>query len=120
MSPKDGEIRKLVGLKNEAFENTKRVLASVRPLEEEAPVEFMEDVRNRDSATFESFMEVLRIARKRLSCIQFRILTMYYGEELTMKEIGRRLGYSESRVSQIHHQAIFALRTKLKKRKGQA
>ncbi len=41
------------------------------------------------------------------------VLTLYYYEELTMKEIGLTLGVVESRVSQIHSSAVVRLRTTL-------
>lgn len=41
------------------------------------------------------------------------VVTLYYYEELTLKEVGKVLGVSESRVSQIHSSAILHLRTKL-------
>ncbi len=41
------------------------------------------------------------------------VLTLYYYEELTMKEIGLTLGVVESRVSQIHSSAVLRLRTSL-------
>tara|TARA_B100000686_G_scaffold354743_1_gene466882 strand:- start:2593 stop:3354 length:762 start_codon:yes stop_codon:yes gene_type:complete len=42
------------------------------------------------------------------------MISLYYYEELTMKEIGEVLGITESRISQIHSKAVFKLRTKLK------
>lgn len=39
------------------------------------------------------------------------VLTLYYYEELTMKEIGQTLGVVESRVSQIHSAAVLRLRS---------
>lgn len=42
------------------------------------------------------------------------VLSLYYDEELNLKEIGHILGVSESRVSQIHSQAALRLRSKLK------
>jgi RNA polymerase sigma factor FliA len=42
------------------------------------------------------------------------MISLYYYEELTMKEIGEVLGVTESRVSQIHSKAVFRLRNKLK------
>jgi RNA polymerase sigma factor for flagellar operon FliA len=42
------------------------------------------------------------------------VLTLYYYEELTMKEIGFTLGVVESRVSQIHSAAVLRLRSSLK------
>ncbi|MFP8965891.1 RNA polymerase sigma factor FliA [Pokkaliibacter sp. CJK22405] len=41
------------------------------------------------------------------------VLSLYYDEELNLKEIGAVLGVSESRVSQIHSQAAARLRAKL-------
>jgi RNA polymerase sigma factor for flagellar operon FliA len=41
------------------------------------------------------------------------VLTLYYYEELTMKEIGLTLGVVESRVSQIHSSAVVRLRSSL-------
>ena len=41
------------------------------------------------------------------------VLTLYYFEELTMKEIGLTLGVVESRVSQIHSSAVLRLRVAL-------
>jgi RNA polymerase sigma factor for flagellar operon FliA len=41
------------------------------------------------------------------------VLTLYYYEELTMKEIGLALGVVESRVSQIHSSAVHRLRSVL-------
>lgn len=41
------------------------------------------------------------------------VLTLYYFEELTMKEIGRILNVTESRVCQIHTKAILCLKSKL-------
>lgn len=43
-----------------------------------------------------------------------RIITLYYFEELTYKEIGSILQISESRVSQLHTKAIIKLKNKLK------
>ncbi|MFC1513343.1 FliA/WhiG family RNA polymerase sigma factor [Thermodesulfobacteriota bacterium] len=41
-------------------------------------------------------------------------VSLYYFEELTMKEIGEVLGYTESRISQMHSKAMLRLRAKLK------
>ena len=42
-----------------------------------------------------------------------QVLTLYYYEELTMKEVGVILGVGESRVSQIHSMAVIRLRARL-------
>jgi RNA polymerase sigma factor for flagellar operon FliA len=46
------------------------------------------------------------------------VLTLYYYEELTMKEIGLTLGVVESRVSQIHSAAVLRLRVALAALRG--
>jgi RNA polymerase sigma factor for flagellar operon FliA len=46
------------------------------------------------------------------------VLTLYYQEECTMKEISRVIGVSESRVCQLHMQAIMHLRTALGQGEG--
>ena len=40
-------------------------------------------------------------------------MTLYYYEEMTMREIGMALGVVESRVSQIHASAVLHLRSAL-------
>jgi len=45
------------------------------------------------------------------------VISLYYWDELTMKEIGKVLDITESRVSQIHSQAIIHLRGKIRKEK---
>jgi RNA polymerase sigma factor for flagellar operon FliA len=45
------------------------------------------------------------------------VISLYYLDELTMKETGKVLNVTESRVSQIHSQAVMRLRAKLKKEK---
>lgn len=41
------------------------------------------------------------------------VVTLYYYEELTMKEIGKVLSVTESRVSQLHSQAVIRLKAAL-------
>ena len=41
------------------------------------------------------------------------VLTLYYDQDINLKEIGQRLGISESRTCQIHGQAILRLRARL-------
>jgi RNA polymerase sigma factor for flagellar operon FliA len=42
-----------------------------------------------------------------------RVISLYYFEELTMREIGLGLGIGESRVSQIHKSALAHLRARI-------
>jgi len=43
------------------------------------------------------------------------VLTLYYYEELTMKEIGEVLGVNESRISQIHSKVLAKLKLRLRR-----
>ena len=64
-----------------------------------------------------SLKEVKRVlaeAINELSPKEKMVLSLYYYEELTLKEIGEVLNLTESRVCQIHMKAILRLRGKLK------
>jgi RNA polymerase sigma factor for flagellar operon FliA len=61
--------------------------------------------------------EALVGAIKQLPEKERLVISLYYLDELTMKETGKVLGITESRVSQIHSQAIVHLRSKLRKQK---
>lgn len=43
------------------------------------------------------------------------VISLYYMDELTMKETGKVLGITESRVSQLHSQAVIHIREELRK-----
>lgn len=55
----------------------------------------------------------LRSAIERLPGKEREVVPLYYAGELTMKEVGARLGVTESRVCQLHGQAIGRLREML-------
>jgi RNA polymerase sigma factor for flagellar operon FliA len=46
-----------------------------------------------------------------------QVLALYYYEELTMQEVGRVLGVTESRVSQLHSSAVLRLRSTLRRQR---
>ena len=46
------------------------------------------------------------------------VISLYYGEELTMKEVGKALKLTESRVCQLHTQAILRLKGLLGEARG--
>jgi RNA polymerase sigma factor for flagellar operon FliA len=52
---------------------------------------------------------------ERLPQKEQQVLALYYYEELTMQEVGRALGVSESRVSQLHTSAVLHLRAALRR-----
>ena len=57
---------------------------------------------------------VIAEAIDRLPKNERMVVALYYYEELTMKEIGQIMGYTESRVSQLHTKAVIRLRNGLK------
>ncbi len=59
--------------------------------------------------------EILKDSIEELPEKEKLVVTLYYLEDLTMKEIGEIIGVSESRVSQIHTKAILKLRAKMKR-----
>jgi len=61
----------------------------------------------------QSMRKSIAEAIKKLSEREQLVLSLYYDEEMNLKEIGQVLGVSESRVSQIHGQAAARLRAKL-------
>ncbi|MCE0494573.1 RNA polymerase sigma factor FliA [Vibrio salinus] len=61
----------------------------------------------------ESFRKALVESIKSLPEREALVLSLYYDEELNLKEIGEVIGVSESRVSQILSQTMQRLRTKL-------
>jgi RNA polymerase sigma factor for flagellar operon FliA len=71
---------------------------------DESPLSEYERVEKRDrlAAAIEALPEKERL-----------VVSLYYVEELTMKEIGAVIGVNESRVSQIHSKAISRLRMAL-------
>ncbi len=78
-------------------------------------------VNNEDDALSKTKLKELKEAMaqaiKQLPEKERLVISLYYLDELTMKETGKVLGITESRVSQIHSQAILHLRTKLRKQK---
>lgn len=97
----DGVISDLVSLSEPLFGNgeDETLIDIVGVLEE--PEEELEK---------EEFFKELVRAFERLDERERLVLTLYYYEGFTMKEIARMLDISESRVSQIHYRAIKKLR----------
>jgi RNA polymerase sigma factor for flagellar operon FliA len=74
------------------------------PSEPDAPDAAFEKTETRDR---------VRAAIAALPAREQRVISLYYYEEATMKEIGNEIGVNESRVSQLHARAIKRLRESL-------
>ena len=84
--------------------------------EDEFPTlgEILEDQSTPGPAEHLEMQEMLSILRDAIARLPEReqmLLAMYYNEELTMKEISKVMAVSESRVCQLHMQAIVRLRS---------
>ena len=66
-----------------------------------------------EEVTKQGFLEGVTQAVKNLPKREQMVLSLYYDEELNMREIGEVLEVSESRVCQIHSQAMLRLRARL-------
>lgn len=72
-----------------------------------------EETTPEDYAIVEELRRLLSYAIDSLTDNEKKIISLYYFEELTLKEIGMVIGVSESRVSQLHSRALLKLKNKL-------
>ena len=83
---------------------------------EEDLCEFLSDDRDESplaQCLHSEMRELLSRAVTELPEKERQVLTLYYFEELTMKEVGMAMGVGESRVSQIHSMAVVRLRARM-------
>ncbi len=66
------------------------------------------------AVNYKRAQEIIKNGIKSLPEKQRLVLSLYYYEDLNLKEIGQVLDVTESRVSQLHTQAILKLRVRLK------
>jgi RNA polymerase sigma factor for flagellar operon FliA len=57
---------------------------------------------------------------RQLPPLQQKVLALYYYEDLRLREIAEAFGLTESRISQIHAQAILAIRTFIERQEARA
>lgn len=90
---------------NQDGERTTRIIDLVCSKDDVSPSAPME---------IEEMRDMLAGAIMNLPDKERTVVALYYYEEMTLKEIGRTLGVSESRVSQIHTKAMLRLRGRLR------
>ncbi len=123
--PTEEELRQEMGLDPEEFGS---FLDRVRPIRYVSMQEAVGGAHNHESLSHEEVVadvrahdgchllleeedrEILRHQIKALPSQQLQVLTLYYMEELRLREIAEILKLTESRVSQIHTLAISRLR----------
>ncbi|PCM45329.1 RNA polymerase sigma factor FliA [Marinobacter sp. ANT_B65] len=117
----DAEVAEELGMELSEYHSTLSDASSGRlfSLDElnesgDLPIEETETRDNPlDGLASDSFRSSLAAAIEQLPEREKLVLSLYYQEELNLKEIGAVLGVSESRVSQIHSQAALRLRGRL-------
>ncbi|MCD6138736.1 MAG: FliA/WhiG family RNA polymerase sigma factor [Deltaproteobacteria bacterium] len=124
----DSEIAEQMGIELEAYYD---ILNKARGIELLSLDDYIRDENNMESSkSFRALFQgdddpvrqmmarelraVIADAIKKLSDKERIVISLYYYDELTLKEIGKVLGLTESRISQIHAKAIIKLRAKLK------
>jgi RNA polymerase sigma factor FliA len=128
-APTDEEIAAHVGLTEEELQDalTEISRSSIAALDElwtisssggdqVALIDTIEDIDAPDpqsSLAQTEMKEALADAIARLPEREKLVVTLYYYEELTLREIGEVLGVTESRVSQLHTKAILRLKARL-------
>jgi len=99
-----------------ALENGDRKTGSSLGIDRDLP-EILHDENLRDSLQTVHLSELREIVVQAIEALPDKeklLISLYYYEELTMKEIGQVMGYTESRISQLHSQAMCRLRHKLR------
>lgn len=128
-SPEDEEVAKEMGLTLDQFHDTLNETKSI-PIfsledlgiakesgEQQSLLDCLAGKADADPQTQIRLIELKEIIAKAIDALPEKerlMVSLYYYEELTMKEIGAVLEITESRVSQIHSKAVYRLRTKLK------
>ncbi len=126
--PDEQEIRGELGLSEEAY---RVFLDQARPLSflqleeltlsERALEEITREKRSPDALSPESsaeWREIHAILARAIDALPERerlVIELYYYEELNLKEIGALLGVGESRVCQLHTQALLRLKARLQR-----
>jgi RNA polymerase sigma factor for flagellar operon FliA len=128
-APTDEEIAKKLGLTDDELEESLHEISrsSVAALDELwspsgsggdqiALIDTIEDESGPDPEMSLEQSEVKEALAEAISILPEReklVVTLYYYEELTLREIGEVLGVTESRVSQLHTKAILRLKAHL-------
>ncbi len=79
--------------------------------------ELYQDKKASDPVAHVDYLELRKVVADAIDKLPEKeklVVSLYYYEELTMKEIGEVMGYTESRISQLHTKAVIRLRNRIK------
>ncbi len=126
--PGNAEMAKALKISEDDYEE---LLEQVRPVtyvcldsaqngegEHGSPYDFIADDAQPDPDRQMAVRELARMIEGRLQKlpdIQRKVLALYYFEDLRLREIAEAFGLTESRICQIHAQAILAIKSLLRK-----
>ena len=128
--PTDEELSEHLGVTEEEFGLTLHRIRPAIMLPLNASVQGEESISLAEKIADESIESSLSIAHRHeyaailkqaidaLPEQEKEVLSLYYYEEMMLKEIGKVMGISESRVSQIHTKALLKLRKRLHRHLG--
>lgn len=124
----DHEIARELGVSIDEFQKVMLKISGTSMLslndvwytgEDNDKVSIVESIESPQSLNPDTIVEKEEIKRVIISAIEElpdkekKVLVLYYYEDLTLKEIGKVLEVTESRISQLHTKAILRLRAKL-------
>jgi RNA polymerase sigma factor for flagellar operon FliA len=127
--PSDNEIADALEISLEKYNEWVQDIACSIPLSLDTPVNLddegeaitlldtLADSREKEPLAIAEKQELKRVLAAAIDSLtetERLVLTLYYYEELTLKEIGMILDITESRVSQIHTKTILKLRGRLR------
>jgi RNA polymerase sigma factor for flagellar operon FliA len=127
-APNEDELAARLKLSREEFDKLRRDANAVSVISlsrkyyetdsnrEVCEVDVLQDHRGPDPVTEIQKRDVKDLVTRGLSRTERLIVSLYYYEELTMKEIGLALDLSESRVSQMHSSIVDRLKAHLHRR----
>jgi RNA polymerase sigma factor for flagellar operon FliA len=127
-TPEDREVAEHLGLSLEDFrtqlmESSTTIVSLDTPLGDTGDEErtlLVDQIIDEDETEVSDQVERADLKRRLVAAIKHlperdrTLISLYYYEELTLKEISEVLGVSTSRVSQLHAAAVFKLRSALR------
>ena len=126
----DDEVAEAMGISREQFDALAQEVApwatvsleeTIASGAEDGEITVADLIEDEDAVSPEKYAEQREMKRLLVEAIgdlpeqERTVLALYYIEGLTLKEVGKALGVTESRACQVHSKAIMRLQTKLER-----